>query len=93
MFTVIRDVAKLRPADFATLLGVSRVTCSLWFNGHANPHRLLRAKVDRLLAAGAAAVQDAQLPVPSNIERRNRTNYIKQVFIGQLNKMKPSPAA
>lgn len=92
MFTTARDVAKLRPADFAKMLGVSRVTCSLWFNGHANPHRLLRAKVDRLLAAIAAAVQDAQLPVPPSIERQNRESYIKQAVASQLKKLAPAAA-
>lgn len=90
MFEIVRDQAKLRPADFAALVGVSRVTTSLWFNGHASPHRLLKTKVNRLLEAGQAAVQDGQLPVPEGVPRKERSAYIKKVFVGQLRKLAPA---
>ena len=42
--------AGLMPHDLARILHVSRVTVSLWFNGHNKPHKLLTARVMKLPA-------------------------------------------
>lgn len=91
MFDTAKNDAQLLPSDLAKLLKVSRVTVSLWFNGHANPHRLLAAKVTRLLDAVDGAVKVGDLPVPVDTVRRERGLYIERVIAKQLLKA-PAPA-
>lgn len=92
MFDIVRDQAKLGPSDFSKLATVSRVTVSLWFNGHANPHALLAKKVQRLVDAVEMAVKDGDLPVPHDVERRKRGLYIKNAVMKQLKRL-AAPAA
>lgn len=68
--------AKLGPADLAKLLKISRVTASLWLNGHSRPHQLLHDRVVDLLDAVDKATQAGDLPVPHRISRRERGLYI-----------------
>ena len=65
MFQRAKEEAKLRPDDLAKLLKVSRVTVSLWFNGHTKPHHLLSKRtiqhVDALEHEGVEVASDAEL--------------------------------
>ena len=75
--------AKLRPCDLSKLLGVSRVTCSLWLNGRSNPHRLLAGRVKRLLDIVGLCVQNGTLPVSRDVHRRERAHHIQTVLAAQ----------
>lgn len=75
MFDICKQ-AKLRPDDLAKLLKVSRTTVSLWFNGHTKPHHLLVRRVERVVAAITAAYEAQELPVPYDVNRRERGLYI-----------------
>lgn len=79
MFEVAKE-ARLQPHDMAKLLKVSRITVSMWFNGHSKPHRLLGDRVDKLLDAIRAAVEAGELPVPHDVSRRERGHYIQKVL-------------
>jgi len=70
--------ADLKPSDLAMLVGVGRVSCSYWLNGHKQPHTLHHAKVRRIVDAIAKATQSGLLPVPINTMRRERAHYIRQ---------------
>ena len=76
MFKYVK-AAELRPCDIAKLLGVSRVTVSLWLNGRNNPHHLIAGRVQKLLDAVHLAVENASFPVPRDISRRERGLYIR----------------
>ena len=76
MFTVARDQARLLPSDLHHLLGVSRCTVSMWFNGHHEPTPSLRSKVNKLLDAIKAGVEAGDFPVPHGIKRRERGPYV-----------------
>lgn len=84
MFTIAKEQAKLLPSDLAKLLSINRCTVSFWYAGKTSPHAMIRAKVDRLLDAVAAAVQAGDLPVPHDISRRERGLYITQHLVKHL---------
>lgn len=71
--------AGLRPSDISKLLGVHRVTVSLWFNGHKQPHHFLTDKVNRLLGAIDRAVDAGALPVPADKTGEERAAYLRTV--------------
>lgn len=79
MFTVAKE-ARLQPHDMAKLLKVSRITVSMWFNGHSKPHKLLNDRVSKLLDAIREAVDVGELPVPHDVSRRERGHYIQKVL-------------
>lgn len=83
MFDVAKDAGVL-PNDIAKHLGVHRVTVSSWFNGHNEPHRYLKDKVDKLLDAIDAAVETGELPVPRDIRPRDRSGYVDRVITRHL---------
>lgn len=88
--------ARLGPADMGKLMKVSRVTASLWFNGHATPHHLLEKRMARILAAVKAAMQAGDLPVPYDVSRRERGLFITKIIVKHLKKMKratPDPVS
>lgn len=76
-FKPVHD-ARLKPNDLCKLVGVGRVTCSMWLNNHSQPHHLLTDKVTGIVAAIKKAVDDGLLPVPFNVERRQRAYYIAE---------------
>lgn len=77
MFEIAKE-ARLQPHDLAKLLKVSRITVSMWFNGHSKPHRLLADRVEKLLDAIRQAVEAGELPVPHDVSRRERGHYIQK---------------
>lgn len=79
MFEVVKE-AGLLPHEVANVLDVSRVTVSLWLNGHTGPHKLLTRRVRHLLDAVRNAVESGELPVPSDLNRRERSSYVKRVL-------------
>jgi transcriptional regulator with XRE-family HTH domain len=79
MFTPAKD-ARITPNDFAKCLGVSRVTASLWFNGHNSPHHLIRKRVDEVLGAINRGIEQGDFPVPYEVPRRERFLYIQKVI-------------
>ena len=84
MFDYVRKKAGLTPTDVAKLLGVSRVTASLWFNKRAQPHHLITKRVERLLAAIKLAVQANDLPPPANLSRAARWEHIREVLANHV---------
>jgi len=78
MFDVAKGAAGLTPADVAKLLKVSRVTVSLWFNGHSQPHALHANKVQKLLDAIGVAVDAGDLPIPRDASRRDRGDLVRK---------------
>lgn len=72
--------AGLGSTDISRVLSISRVTVSLWLNGHTNPHRLIAQRVGELLDTVKLAVEAGDLPVPHRIGRRERAYYIKTVI-------------
>jgi hypothetical protein len=78
-FTPVLNAA-LKPSDLAMLVGVGRVSCSYWLNGHKQPHYLHHEKVKALVDDIARATQSGLLPVPINTMRRERAHYIRQAL-------------
>ncbi len=72
--------ARLRPGDVAKVLNISRVTVSLWFNGHSKPHHLMGDRVVRMLEAVQRAIDSGAFPLPKDLTRRDRAAYIKDVI-------------
>lgn len=72
--------AGLQPNDIAKLLKLNRITTSMWLNGHTEPHRLHRERVQKLVDAIDAAVQSGALPVPLDVGRRERGLYIRNAL-------------
>ena len=92
MFQVAKD-ARLRPDDIAKLMKLSRVTVSLWFNGHTKPHHLIAKRVDKLLAAIKSAMDAGDLPLPHDVGRRERGMYIHNTVAAHLKKLTEAEAA
>lgn len=83
MFDVVKQ-AEIKPHELARLIGVSRVTASMWLNGHTNPHKLLEAKVQKVLDAVRRALDEDQLPAPRGLTGEDRRNYIHAALVAQL---------
>lgn len=86
MFKVL-EAAGMTPANVARLLNASRVTVSLWVNGHSKPHHLIERRVHRLLSAVESAVNAGDLPISGDVPRKNRHAEIAKVVHRHLNKM------
>lgn len=69
--------AGLRPKHLAPIIGVSRVTASIWLNGHGEPHVLLRKKVDALEALVRKAIQARKLPIPADVSKSEEVEYLR----------------
>lgn len=85
MFKVLKK-AGLKPADFAKLIKVHRVTVSLWVNGHNNPHALLSSRVSKMLDAVKAALDAGDLPLSFDVVRRERALHIQRAVLKHLKK-------
>lgn len=72
--------AGIGPAELSALLNVSRVTASLWLNGRARPHYLLEERVNALLEAVEGALAAQELPLSSDIPRRERKWHLRRVL-------------
>lgn len=69
--------AGLRPKHLAPILGVSRVTASIWLNGHGEPHVLIRKKVDVLAELVSKAIKARKLPIPADVSKSEEVKYLK----------------
>jgi hypothetical protein len=76
MFDPVRQ-AELLPSDVSKLLGVNRITVSMWLRNHCKPHRLLGDRVEKLVDAVRRALDSGALPVPRDVSRRERGLYIR----------------
>ncbi len=72
--------AGIGPGVLAKLMGVSRVTASQWVNGHAEPHRLLKERVDSLLTKVNYAVSHGRLPLATYPGRARLFEAISKVL-------------
>jgi len=75
--------AGLRPKHIAPALGVSRVTASLWLNGHGNPHVLLRQKVSEFAELVNKAIRCGKLPIPETVSKSDEVKYL-QVTLSEI---------
>ena len=83
MFEIVKT-ARLNPHELAKMLSVSRVTVSMWVNGHNKPHQLIEARVLKLLDAVKSAVDSGDLPVPFDVTRRERPHYVNKTLVRHL---------
>ena len=74
-FSVIQK-AGITQREFATIVGVSRVTANMWSRGKMNPHRLIKHNVERCVARIGWLVETGQLPLTS-IPRARRLGVLK----------------
>lgn len=82
MFEILKkDQANIGVGIFAKIAGVSRVTGSLWINGHTKPHLLHADKIAVLLAAIKLGVDKGLLPVPTTVPRQARFDKIKAAIL------------
>lgn len=70
----------MSPSDIAKLLSVSRVTASMWFNGHTQPHRLLEERVEEMRQRIRTALDAGDLPIPHHVTRRERSLYLRRAL-------------
>lgn len=85
-FDIIKK-AGLTTGDFAKIAGVSRVTVSLWVNGHALPHKLHSGLIDRLLQALEVEVDIGSLPL-QGVARDERLQAIRKILTKRLKEQK-----
>jgi hypothetical protein len=72
--------AGLGARHISKLAGVSRVTASLWLNGHCNPHVLLQEKVNLLAEIIDAALASGKLPMPQGVSKSEEVKIIDDLF-------------
>lgn len=73
-FSVI-DRAGVTQGQFATVVGVERVTVNTWVRAKFRPRGIARARVSKLLALLAEAIEAGTLPVPVP-DRRSETDAV-----------------
>lgn len=79
--------AKIGVGEFAKLAGVSRVTASLWSNGHAKPHMLHSARIERLYEAITEATKAGELPLTAKLTKTDKAVELTKVvnkYLGLL---------
>ena len=74
-------LAGLRPKHLAAVLGVSRVTASIWLNGHGKPHVLLLDKVSDLAERVSHSMSVGELPFPGYVSKSDEVKYLKDILI------------
>lgn len=82
MFDILKkDQANIGVGNFAKIAGVSRVTASLWINGHTKPHMLHADKIAVILASIKLALDKGLLPIPLNVVRKERFDKTKSAIL------------
>lgn len=71
--------AGVTQAQFAGLVGVSRITVNTWLKGHFNPQARLRGRVRKALDLLAKAIDDGQLPVPKDHAKKELQNRLEVI--------------
>lgn len=72
--------ARLESRHVAKLIGVSRVTASLWLNGHSKPHVLLHEKVNLFADAVSKATDAGKLPIPEGVSKSEEVKYLDAII-------------
>jgi hypothetical protein len=68
----------------ARLANVSRVTASLWINGHARPHRLLASRITTLLRCIRMAVEANELPLVLVEDTATQLDRIHNILVKHI---------
>lgn len=83
-FDVLKK-AKINHGEFAALAGVSRITVSLWVNGHVGPHKLHEERIRVLVEAIASAARAGDLPLV-NVPKEARPKKLRSVIAAYVKK-------
>jgi hypothetical protein len=67
-FKIVKK-AGISVGEFGAMCGVSRVCASCWINGKNEPHRLHKAKIEKILANLRKLVAEGKLPLQTKQER------------------------
>ena len=81
------DAAKITQMEFASIAGVSRVTVNNWVHKRLGVHEARASRVEKLLGALRAAVEQEKLPL-ANTPRAQRSSAIKRVVLEVLSSPK-----
>lgn len=77
--------AGIKNGEFAAIAGVSRITVSLWVNGHVGPHKLHEARINVLVNAVANAIKKGDLPL-EDVPREQRLKKLKAAIAAHVKK-------
>ena len=77
-FTVLTR-AGITQAQFAELIGVSRITVNTWVRKRFTPHPTLRPRVTEALKKLREAVREGSLPVPEDSHARAVAQRLRAV--------------
>lgn len=87
MFKPVKQ-AKLTVQEFAAIAGVSRVTASLWLNGHKKPHMLHASKIGTIINAIELAIDKDKLPLSNTVPRLDRLVNLKKIITACIKELK-----
>jgi transcriptional regulator with XRE-family HTH domain len=72
--------AGISQGEFAKLVGSSRVMVNYWIHGKAEPHPVVRDRVEGLLQQIAQAIDADALPLSLSVARRDRVAQLRKVL-------------
>lgn len=72
--------AALTPHDVSALTGVCYQTARMWLRGARKPHFLMQQRVEPILRAVKAAVDDDALPLPLDTPKDKRLRKLQRVL-------------
>lgn len=75
-FTIIKR-AGMSQLEFATLVGVNRVTANLWVRGKMSPHRFISQKIAQVIEAMQSAIDHQELPISADTPKLKRMQLIR----------------
>lgn len=78
MFHVVKK-AKLSPAEFGHIVGVSRIAAYNWITGRTSPHTLIETRVKRALTLLRLLLEKDKLPLNAEIDRETRRMKITKI--------------
>jgi transcriptional regulator with XRE-family HTH domain len=77
-FDIIKD-AGISQQQFASLVGVSRITINTWVTGRFTPRPTLRHRVRKALAALEDAVERGELPIYHEVPNATLARKLKEI--------------
>jgi DNA-binding XRE family transcriptional regulator len=72
--------AGVSQGEFGKLVGVSRQTINHWIHGTAEPHPVVRDRLEDLLKRITEAIDADVLPLQITVPRRDRVDKLRKVL-------------
>lgn len=78
MFEVVKR-ARLSPAEFGRIVGVSRIAAYNWMTGRSSPHTMIHGRAEKALQLIDLLIKKEKLPLRDDLDRATRRAKIAKI--------------